>query len=506
LNDSVNTSRHREKYLLKTKARATTPEERAEASATLERFAEVKEDLDAAQRAVVARLDDSQFIAGFGSNGGEEFLSYMNISETLAGTGGPEWERWDRSTTENLNRVQNADGSWTGHHCITGRTICTGAALLVLMGDRTPILNRGGVDWERWQKLRELQARCEELPPAQLVEAFKAPDVLERLAAVKVANQKGLDMPEEFIALLRGEDDAIRQEAREALVKLAGGSDYGPSEKSDAAAVEEAVQGWQSWLAERQRLRRLRELQAKCEKLPSAQLVEAFNGSDSLERLAAVKTASQKGLDVPKKYIALLRGEDDAIRQEARQALAKLAGDYDFGPSAAAGQAEITRAATAWTKWLQRRELMPKYANLSPEALAEAFKSPEPLERWAAVATARVQQAPLRDELIALVRDPDNEVRQESRSALRQLARGTDHGPRDGATKAQQEAAFQAWNEWRKAEEIRFEQTAQRELKRAELLLRRNPVAAKRRMEEILSKYAGTTASDKARRFLGSME
>jgi hypothetical protein len=28
--------------------------------------------------------------------------------------------------------VQNSDGSWTGHHCITSRTFCTAAAILVL--------------------------------------------------------------------------------------------------------------------------------------------------------------------------------------------------------------------------------------------------------------------------------------------------------------------------------------------------------------------------------------
>jgi hypothetical protein len=35
--------------------------------------------------------------------------------------------------------VQNQDGSWTGHHCITGQTFCTAAALLTLMADRTPV-------------------------------------------------------------------------------------------------------------------------------------------------------------------------------------------------------------------------------------------------------------------------------------------------------------------------------------------------------------------------------
>lgn len=37
--------------------------------------------LQQAQGAVLKRLDDKNFVAGFGSNGGEEFLSYMNIGE-----------------------------------------------------------------------------------------------------------------------------------------------------------------------------------------------------------------------------------------------------------------------------------------------------------------------------------------------------------------------------------------------------------------------------------------
>ncbi len=63
----------------------------------------------------------------------------MNIAESLVVKGGDEWKKWDDSMTENLNRVQNGDGSWSGHHCITGRTFCTSTALLVLMADRTPV-------------------------------------------------------------------------------------------------------------------------------------------------------------------------------------------------------------------------------------------------------------------------------------------------------------------------------------------------------------------------------
>jgi hypothetical protein len=93
---------------------------------------------DADLRDQYEQLKSAAFVSGFGSNGGEEFLSYLHISESLLSKGGEEWEDWDRKMTENLERVQNADGSWAGNHCITGRTFCTATALLVLMADRAP--------------------------------------------------------------------------------------------------------------------------------------------------------------------------------------------------------------------------------------------------------------------------------------------------------------------------------------------------------------------------------
>ena len=90
-------------------------------------------------RGITKQLDDKRFVQGFGSNGGEEFLSFMNISETLLAKGGAEWEKWDKSATDNLNRIQDKDGGWSGHHCITGRTFCTATALLVLLADRAPV-------------------------------------------------------------------------------------------------------------------------------------------------------------------------------------------------------------------------------------------------------------------------------------------------------------------------------------------------------------------------------
>ena len=84
------------------------------------------------------QLADPRFIAGFGSIGGEEFFSYLNISDSLHRAGGPEWQKWNADMTAKILKMQNEDGSWAGHHCITGRVAVTSAAVLMLLVDREP--------------------------------------------------------------------------------------------------------------------------------------------------------------------------------------------------------------------------------------------------------------------------------------------------------------------------------------------------------------------------------
>ena len=139
LQDTVTNFKQREKDLRKAADSGETKEEREQARDELKKYEAAQDSLDKVQGAVVDRMDDAQFIAGFGSNGGEEFLSYMNIGESLVLKGDKTWQEWDVGMTDNLNRIQNADGSWSGHHCITGRTFCTSTALMVLMTDRVVV-------------------------------------------------------------------------------------------------------------------------------------------------------------------------------------------------------------------------------------------------------------------------------------------------------------------------------------------------------------------------------
>lgn len=68
----------------------------------------------------------------FSQAGGEEYLAFHLITETMLQKAGDDWATWYPTVRDKIVGVQNADGSWTGHHCITSRTFCTAAAILVL--------------------------------------------------------------------------------------------------------------------------------------------------------------------------------------------------------------------------------------------------------------------------------------------------------------------------------------------------------------------------------------
>jgi Squalene-hopene cyclase C-terminal domain/Prenyltransferase and squalene oxidase repeat len=82
--------------------------------------------------AIRAQLRDEKFVNGYGSIGGEEFFSYLNVSDGLRRAGGEEWNKWHSDITARILKLQNQDGTWAGSHCITGRVAVTSAAILNL--------------------------------------------------------------------------------------------------------------------------------------------------------------------------------------------------------------------------------------------------------------------------------------------------------------------------------------------------------------------------------------
>lgn len=74
----------------------------------------------------------NEVISGFGNNGGEEFLSFLQTGEGMIIAKDNGWKKWYDNTSGRLLSIQNQDGSWNGHHCITSPVFCTATCLLVL--------------------------------------------------------------------------------------------------------------------------------------------------------------------------------------------------------------------------------------------------------------------------------------------------------------------------------------------------------------------------------------
>lgn len=94
-----------------------------------------------------AQRDD--VISGFGNNGGEEFLSFLQTGESLIIAKDQGWKNWYGQTTQRLVGIQNQDGSWNGHHCITSPVFCTATSLLILSvnNDIEQLLAQGAVKY-----------------------------------------------------------------------------------------------------------------------------------------------------------------------------------------------------------------------------------------------------------------------------------------------------------------------------------------------------------------------
>lgn len=89
--------------------------------------------LPAIQRAakVITRMRFDQDVGG--RQGGEEFLGAVFATQALFQDRGDGHAEWYPKIVEALIKCQNRDGSWTGHHCITGRVFCTSCSVLTML-------------------------------------------------------------------------------------------------------------------------------------------------------------------------------------------------------------------------------------------------------------------------------------------------------------------------------------------------------------------------------------
>jgi hypothetical protein len=105
-----------------------------------------------------------------------------------------------------------------------------------------------GYDPETQQLARGLLDRhLRRLGGKALREALKADQAEVRMAAAKVVGSKRLTYGDDLIDLLSDADSGVRQAARQALVQLSRGLDYGPEPTAGETARAEAVRQWRAW-------------------------------------------------------------------------------------------------------------------------------------------------------------------------------------------------------------------------------------------------------------------
>lgn len=88
------------------------------------------------------RRNQANLLSGYGSLGGEEYLSFYFINQSMLLSESDIFEKWHEFVLEEFGNNQLADGSWRGMHCISDSSFCTAVVILTsLPGREIPLSN-----------------------------------------------------------------------------------------------------------------------------------------------------------------------------------------------------------------------------------------------------------------------------------------------------------------------------------------------------------------------------
>lgn len=174
-------------------------------------------------------------------------------------------------------------------------------------------------------------------PPEMLRNALRSSNAEIRTLAMRVIFGLELPLASEIVDVLQDPDLELRNDVHQELIRVAAGSDFGPSDDS-SAEIAAAVSRWHKWT----KWRSSTVVKTIAEKLASANTDDRWVGA------AIVR---QRGFSLLDELIAIVGDANRQIRREAHAALTHLAKGPDFGPQSDATQAEVAEAARKWTAW-----------------------------------------------------------------------------------------------------------------------------------------------------------
>jgi hypothetical protein len=263
----------------------------------------------------------------------------------------------------------------------------------------------------------ELAKQLEKLTQADsdaLRVALADKNLLVQLAAIETAMRRRVHLEKELIEKLTNPQPLIRTAARQTLVRLARGTDFGPEPGASRLEQRQAARRWKTWLAQQ-------------EGLVSASAPAPVDPIDAEAARWAVELV-QAPKDKEPEVLARLRA---APEPQGTLALAT-----------AVRELKTVRQTKARTTLAQR------FTDQDEADLTKRLKDEDAEVRRAAVTAAGMSGAKaLIPEALKLLEDSDIGVAQAARAALKRLT-DQDFGPAANASALDRSIAIGHWYRW----------------------------------------------------------
>jgi len=248
-----------------------------------------------------------------------------------------------------------------------------------------------------------------------------------RWIATQVVGTKRIRLESDLIERLSDANLEVREAARQALVRIGRGTDFGPALQATPTQRAQAVEKWRSWLA-------LQDAPGQGQSLQPGTATDA-----KVTETIPLLTVDAEAVRLSKKLIEASPGEQ-----------AEMLRDLLIGKGATYTQALATAIPqlSGDLRAKARDALAERLTRMTAATLRDKLKDDNgEIRRAAALACAMKEDRSHIPDLITLLSDAEPPVSRAARAALRELS-GQDFGPDTNASKAERAQAVAAWKAW----------------------------------------------------------
>jgi HEAT repeat protein len=283
--------------------------------------------------------------------------------------------------------------------------------------------------------------------PGSLRDKLRAPSPVVRLLTLQVVARRRLPLETEVIERLGDPSPVVSQAARETLVRLARGTDFGPLPGTAGVRRRKAIQKWKDWLA----LQKVaRESPAPTGPAVASKPAVRFNPALAMRNIlaqqAALRTEDAEVQRLSKELVAAKGERQGALLDRLKTSKGGVYTD-------ALAQAIPRLPAAMQTK--ARDALAERLTRMKATTLKDKLQDEDAeVRRAAALACAMKEARAQIPDLIPLLLDSERSVAAAAHAALKDLT-GRDFGPHAKATAGERTLALLAWRDWWKTQQAK---------------------------------------------------